>query len=146
MKIKILTAALTTALAFTGLTATAQEDKKAKEARKDAAEAQKDLKEARTDSAADYQSFKKDAEQKISDNKKKIAVLKAKKASDNKETNEKYNKKVAALEVKNTELKDKIDRCNETKTSMWTAFKKEFNHDMEELGKAFKDIGVDNEK
>ena len=146
MKTKILTAALTTMMTIVGLTAIAQEDKKAKEARKDAAEAQKDLKEARTDSAADYQAFKKDAELKISDNKKKIAALKAKKAGDNKETNEKYNKKVAALEVKNTELKDKIDRCNDTKTSMWTSFKKEFNHDMEELGKAFKDISVNNEK
>lgn len=139
MKTRILTAVLTTVMAFAGLTAIGQEDKKAKEARKDEAK-------AKADSAADFQAFKKDAEVKINENNKKIAVLKAKKASDNKETNEKYNKKVAALQVKNTELKDKIDRCDETKTSMWTSFKKEFNHDMEELGKAFKDIGVDNEK
>ena len=139
MKTRILTAVLTTVMAFAGLTAIGQEDKKAKEARKDESK-------AKADSAADFQAFKKDAEVKINENNKKIAVLKAKKASDNKETNEKYNKKVAALQVKNTELKDKIDRCDETKTSMWTSFKKEFNHDMEELGKAFKDIGVDNEK
>ncbi len=144
MKTQILKLSVTAAMVVISFTAFSQEDKKSKEARKDIAEAKKDLKEAKADSAADFQEFKKDAEIKIADNKKKIAVLKAKKASSNKDDDKKYNDKVAALEKKNNELQSKIDGCSNTKTSKWTSFKHEFNHDMEELGHAFKDTGVDN--
>ena len=146
MKTKILKLSVTAAMVVISFTAFSQEDQKSKEARKDVAEAKKDLKEAKADSAADFQEFKKDAEIKIADNKKKIAVLKTKKASSNKDDDKKYNEKVAALEKKNNELENKINGCSHTKTSKWTSFKHEFNHDMNELGHAFKDIGVDNTK
>ena len=92
------------------------------------------------------QSFKKDAETKINENQKKIAELKAKKSSDDKEVKAKYDKKILALEKKNNELKKKIEGCTNTKTSKWSSFKREFNHDMDELGHAIKDIDVDNTK
>ncbi len=96
--------------------------------------------------AEDYQKFKKEAEAKIADNKEKIGELKTKKANESKEVKAKYDKKVAALEQKNNDLKKKVDSCNDPKDSKWTSFKREFNHDMDELGKAIKDIGVDNAK
>ena len=142
-KMKNLTFAVTLVMAVAVSTAFGQQDKKAAAARKDVAEAQKDLKEAKTDSAADFQKFKKDAEQKISDNQKKIAELKAKKSTDSKELKEKYDKKVLALEQKNNDLKKKIEGCNNTKTSTWTSFKREFNHDMDELVTSIKNIGSD---
>ncbi len=144
MKKKILT--LTALVMVTGFTAFSQEDKKAKEARKDVAEAKQDLKEARIDSAADFQKFKKDAETIIAENKTKISDLKIKKIDGSKEDKQKYDKKIAALEKRNNELRKKIETCDSTKTSMWTSFKQEFNHDMNELGLAIKDIGVDNKK
>jgi phosphoenolpyruvate-protein kinase (PTS system EI component) len=146
MKKTILTFAVTGVIAVASLTAFGQENKKAAEARKDVAESQKDLKEAKTDSAEDFKKFKKDAELQIGENQKKIAELKAKKSNDNKEAREKYDKKVLALEQKNNELKKKIEVSDNTKTSMWSSFKREFNHDMSELGHAIKNIGVDNEK
>jgi hypothetical protein len=139
MKNKILLFAITAMIAMVGLTATAQENKKA-------ADARKDLKEAKIDSAEDFQKFKKDAENKIKENKTKIAELKAKKTSESKEVKEKYDKKVLALEQKNNELKNKIDKADDTKTNMWTSFKHEFNHDMDKLGLAFKDMKADNSK
>jgi chromosome segregation ATPase len=146
MKKTILKLTVTGIMLASGFTSFSQENKKAEKERKNVAEAQKDLGEAKADSAADFQAFKKDAEEKISSNKTKIAELKAKKSTENKETKAKYDKKVLALEKKNNELNSKIEQCGNTKTSKWASFKREFTHDMDELGHAFKDIGVDNTK
>src|ERR1035437_5915490 len=146
MKKRNLTFAVTLVMAVAGLTAFGQEDKKAKDARKDVAQSQKDLREAKTDSAADFQKFKKESEAKISENQKKIAELKTKKSNESKEVKEKYDKKVLALEQKNNELKKKIEASDNTQTSMWTSFKRGFNHDMVELGQAIKDLGTDKTK
>jgi peptidoglycan hydrolase CwlO-like protein len=97
--------------------------------------------------ANDYQQFKKDAQMKIDENKQKIADLKDKKSNESKEVRDKYDKKVANLEQKNNELRKKIDNYNESSNSTkWASFKREFNHDMDELGKSIKDIGKDNVK
>jgi len=50
------------------------------------------------------------------------------------------------LENENNELKSKIKKADDTKTSMWTSFKRGFNHEMDELGNAFKDMNADNSK
>lgn len=139
MKTKILTFTITGLIVLTGLSAVAQENKKA-------AEARKDLKEAKIDSAEDFHKFKKEAEYKIKENQKKIAELKAKKSSDSKKIKKNYDKKVLALEQKNNELKNKIKKADDTKTNMWTSFKRGFNHEMDELGRAFKDMNADNSK
>ena len=144
MKKKILTMAITGVISIVSLTAFGQENKKATEARKDVAEAQQDLRKAKTDSAADYQKFRKEAEIKISENQKKIDLLKTKKISEGKEVKEKYDMKVLALEQKNNELQKDIVASAHTETNMWSSFKREFNHDMDELGQAIKDIGVNN--
>jgi hypothetical protein len=146
MKKLILIFTVSGVVLLTGLNASAQENKKAAEARKDLEQAKKDLRIAKDDSIADYQKFKVDSELKIIDNKKKIAELKAKKSVENKEVKEKYDKKVLALEEKNNDLKKKLDASNTVKSTAWSSFKREFNHDIEELGRAFKDIGINNEK
>ena len=146
MKVKILALALTSAMVAASLITFAQEDKKAKEARKDLSEANKDLKEAKTDSAADYQKFKAASETKIRDNQMQIANLKAKKSTDTKEVKESYDKRVVTLEQKNNDLKMKINGSSKVKTSEWSSFKRDFNQDMDELGQAIKDIGTDGTK
>jgi hypothetical protein len=78
------------------------------------------------------------------ENDKKITELKAQKANDNKEIREKYDKQVMDLEKRNNDLKNKIKGSPTTKTDKWASFKREFTHDMNELGRAFKDIGVNN--
>ncbi len=144
MKKTILTLTVTGVMVAASLNTYGQENRQAEKARKDVAESQQDLREAKIDSAVDYQKFKKDAEIKINDNQKRIVELKRRKANDNKEVNDKYNKDVLAIEKKNNELNKRIEGSGNTKSNMWTSFKNEFNHDMNELGLAFKDIGVDN--
>lgn len=145
---KKITLAIVTISVFglSSLTSFAQNDKKVDEAKKDVKKAEIELTEAKKDSAADYQSFKKEAELKIADNKLKIAELKLKKADENKETREKYNKKVQALEQKNNNLQNKLDNSANVKTSMWNSFKREFRSDMDDFGQSFKNIGIDNAK
>ena len=130
-------------MVVTSLTSFAQEpNKKAEKERKNVAEAQEKLGEARADSALDFTAFKKEAQEKITANKTKIADLKAKKASDNKEIKAKYDKKVSALEKKNNDLQMKINKCDNTKTSKWSAFKKELNLGFDEMEKGINSIGT----
>ena len=149
IKRKLLTLAATAVMSISAIAAFAQEDK----ARKDAAEAEKsivegksNLRQVKLDSAADYNMFKTAAEMKINNNKKEITTLKARKSNDTKEVKRQYDQKVTTLETRNDELQSKIDASGTTETSEWTSFKREFNHDMDELGKAFKDIAKDNTK
>ncbi len=128
------------------LNAASQENKKTKATGKDRKEVKKDCIEAKADSAVDYLQFKKDAEWNIAQNKKKIAKLKAEKANADKEIEKKYREKILALEQKNNKLKKKLENAGKTKTDKWASFKIEFNQDLEELGQAFKDFGIDNMK
>ena len=133
MKNQFFKITLTSVIVLGSLVAFSQENRQA-------ANARKNLKEAKIDSADDFNRFKKNAEDSIKENEKEIRDLKSKKSEANKEIREKYNKKVAALEDKNKKLKNKIEGCSNTKTDMWTSFKNDFNHDMEALGHAIRDM------
>ncbi len=139
MKKQIIKIVFTSTITLASITAFAQENKQA-------ANARKELREAKIDSAEDFNRFKKQAEATIEENKKKIKELKSKKSDANKDEKENYNKKVKVLEEKNKNLKNKINGSSKTETETWTSFKREFNHDMEELGRAIRDIAKDNTK
>lgn len=131
----------------------AQQNKKAEKARSDVKDAKKDLDDANADlrkagidSTEDYMIFKRDAEKSIEENKRSIAELKNKKWNATADEIEKYNKKVASLERRNDKLQRQINEMDDAKSSNWQSFKREFKHDMNELGKAIKDIGVNNSK
>lgn len=115
-----------------------------KEAKSDVVDAKQDLKEAQKDSVSDYQSFKTDSELKIKDNEKSIADLKVKSSKINAANKATYQKKVSELEQKNAKLKSNLADYKDEGPDKWTSFKTEFNHDMNELGKAIKDFTVNN--
>ena len=50
------------------------------------------------------------------------------------------------MEQKNTDLKRRLDDYKQDGKENWEKFKIEFNRDMDELGKAFKDLTVKNVK
>ena len=50
------------------------------------------------------------------------------------------------LEVKNSDMRMRMDNYKEDGKDNWETFKTEFSHDMDELGKAFKDLTVKNVK
>lgn len=110
----------------------------------DAKEELKDARKAAT--AEEWKAFKDESELKIRDNEIRIAELKAKIKKSGKELDALYEKKIDALEQQNKDMKARIDTYEKDKKSDWESFKREFNHDMDELGKALKDLTVDNKK
>lgn len=123
----------------------AQED--LQEAREDLAEAQKEVSDSirRAATAEEYQAFKTEAEVKIKKNNERIAELRVKHSKPGKALDEYYESRISALEKRNRELREELDSYDRSRTD-WEEFKREFNHDMNELGKAIEDLFVDNKK
>ena len=116
------------------------------EAKKEVVKAKMDLKEAQMDSVKEYNLFKQESNAKIKHNEKRIAELKLEYSKLNSEVKVEYQKKLAELEQKNTELNGKLKTYKINEDKKWKTFKKEFSHDMDELGKALKDFTVKNKK
>jgi TolA-binding protein len=138
---------LTAALAvFTGLSYAQLSEDKVAPAKRDVTDTKEDHL-LQSDTLSDYKTFKAEMDKKIRENDKRIADLKAKKQEGTQEVKDKYNKRVAELEQKNKDLKKRINDYKDTKDeSKWQSFKREFNHDMKELGQSLRDLGKDNVK
>lgn len=136
---------------FTGCKSPAQKEEAAQAEVQDA---QQNLDEAQTDANAESQKvataeewslFKSDAELKIQSNEDRIAILTVKMNRPGEILDPLYKKKIQTLEQQNRDLKDRMI-VYEKNQSDWSTFKREFNHDMDELGNAIKDLTVDNKK
>jgi DNA mismatch repair ATPase MutS len=114
------------------------------EEKTDLADSKRDLYEIRLDTISNYEQFKIEAEKLIIAQEKNIAEFKARLVSEKKEINADYNKKLVELEKKNKELKKKLADYKDDGQDKWNGFKKEFNHDINKLGNAFKDLTVEN--
>jgi len=90
------------------------------------------------------QVFKRESEEIISSNEKKLTELKGKLANEKKEDRAVLEKKLTELEQKNSDIKEKLENYKDEGQDKWEMFKAEVNHDMNELGKAFKDLTVKN--
>ncbi|MBK7171936.1 MAG: hypothetical protein IPH84_01600 [Bacteroidales bacterium] len=93
--------------------------------------------------AEEWSVFKKEAEIRIKENEIRIIELRAIKDKPGKVFDEIYLNKIEKLEQQNIDLQARID-IYEKNQSNWAAFKREFDHDMDELAKALKDVTVDN--
>ncbi len=154
MKKFIYMTALTTLMAgtiITGCNSPAQKEEAAKDKVEDAKE---DLKEAQVDanaqaqknaSAEEWKAFRSESEEKILKNENRIAELKLKLKKPGTILDPVYEKRIETLETRNKDLRAKLD-AYEKNQSDWESFKREFNHDMEELGQSLQDFTVDNKK
>jgi hypothetical protein len=95
--------------------------------------------------AEEWKIFKTESEIKIRDNEIRIAELKAKMKKPGKVFDSMYEKRIDALEQQNRDLRLRMETYEKSQSD-WETFKAEFNHDMDELGKALKDLTVDNKK
>ncbi|NTW24903.1 MAG: hypothetical protein HGA37_09400 [Lentimicrobium sp.] len=108
--------------------------------------ARMELKEAqKAATAEEWAAFKIESEEKIRINELSIADLKNKRSSSNGKFDAVYAEKIAKLEQQNKNLKAKIVNYEKRKSN-WASFKSEFNHDLNELGKALSDLTTDNKK
>jgi chromosome segregation ATPase len=112
----------------------------------DVNDAKENLKDAAEDYKEEVENYRNDMQQTIYKNRDLITELKAEKASADKKVNEERKSQIAKLEEQNDDLEVRINEYTSENEANWKAFKKEFSHDMSEIGKAFKDLGVDNSK
>jgi hypothetical protein len=94
----------------------------------------------------DIKTFRKDVDEQIAANDRSIAEFRSKMKQQKRKINADYENKIAKLEQKNADLKKRIDEYKAEGKESWDKFKAEFDHDMSELGKAFKDLTVKNIK
>ena len=135
--------AMATSVMFTSCDSKA---KKVEEEKDNVQEAREDLKEARRELNTEYPAFRIDAEEKIMRNEKRIAELQAIVDKPGKQPFDGIRKKrIEELAEKNALLKSRLYQY-EKENSDWEVFKREFNHDMKELGEAFTDLGKNNTK
>lgn len=120
--------------------------KKVENAQENLNEAKEEYTQAYKDSIADYQLFRTTSEERIASNEKVIAAFKAKIASDKRKLKSNDQKMIDEFEQKNIDMRKKMEEYKESTKDQWVEFKKEFNHDMDELGKAIHDLTVKNTK
>lgn len=127
---------------------------KVDEAKINVTEAKQDLQQAQSEADSkvikiadelQWKTFKDETEVKIKDNEKLIKSIKAKMSNKDKAKDVAYSNQIDALEMENAKFKDRMYNY-EINKSDWESFKLEFNHDMDELGKALKDFSVNNKK
>jgi uncharacterized protein YeaO (DUF488 family) len=95
--------------------------------------------------AEEWAEFKSESERKIMENEARIQELKKKMMEPGVGLDSLRQNRIDRLEEKNNELRVKI-RTYEHDKSDWESFKREFKHDMDEIGDAFKDLTIDNKK
>ena len=117
---------------------------KVQDAKNDLADSQRNLYAIRLDTISNYEQFKIEAEKILIAQEKNIAEFKARIAKEKKENIADYEKKLIELEDKNSDLKKKLADLKDDGQDKWISFKAEFNRDIDELGKAFKDLTVEN--
>jgi len=144
MKKSILALAASALIAAATLTSCNTPAKKVEEAQNDVKEANKDLDKANKEYLADIESYKKEMAEKIAANNQSIAEFNARIANQKREAAADYKLKITELQQKNSDMKRHMDEYKAEGKEKWEKFKTEFGHDMEELGKAFKDFTIKN--
>ena len=128
-----------------------KEEKESREKVQEAIENVQDAKDSlivakKTANAEELNAFKKETDSVVHDNETRIAELKLKMKKTGVSIDAKYQENIDILEQKNKDLKVKMDAYKNDANSDWQSFKQEFNHDMQGIVQAFKDLTVDNKK
>lgn len=116
------------------------------DAQENVAKANSNLDEATDNYIADIEQYRAETSEKIAVNDRTIVDLKASVENKDAATKAEYWKRIAELENKNRELKTRMDNYKADGKENWETFRSEFNHDMDGLGNAFRDVTVKNSK
>jgi hypothetical protein len=146
MKKSILIFAACTFISGAMLTSCNTSAEKVENAQDKVIEANQDLDQANREYLADIENYRIETANRIAANDESIAEFKTRMEHQKKAVKADYRKKIAELEEKNKEMKQRMDNYKEEGKEKWQIFKTEFSHDMDELGKAFKDLTIKNVK
>lgn len=151
MKKTIFAAIATACLSGAILTSCESKQEKVQDAQENVNDAKQDLKDAKQDAAndlnAEYPAYKNDMQARIDANDKEIASLQEKlaKSGGSRPLDPARQRRVDELKQRNADLRARLYGYEKEKGD-WETFKREFNHDMDELGTSIKDLGKDNVK
>ena len=144
MKKRVLIAiasAFATATSFTSCNSPAQ---KVENAQEKVNEANENLDKANEEYQADIERCRRESAQRFEANDRTIAELKAEMRSDKKAAKAEYRRKVEELEQRNNDLRVRMNDYKADGRDNWERFKIEFNHDMDDLGRSFRDLTTTN--
>ena len=152
MKKTILSLALLTMTAGTVLVGCKDASKEENEAKENVQEAKSDLDDAKVElsearraaTEQEWKAFKDSTNTAISKNEIHIAEMKADLKKTGKTIDAEYQKKIDELEMKNKEIKSKLEMYKNDANSDWQSFKKEYRHDMDDLGESLRNFTVKN--
>ncbi len=116
------------------------------EAKEKVADAKEDLAKSTQDSISTFNKYKESIEKKLEANENRIATLKATNSSKDKSTQAMYIKQLDKLEMKNKDLKHKIEDYKEGPEQKWELFTINFNKDVDDLGKSISNMAERNMK
>lgn len=117
-----------------------------KDAKEEVVDARADLASSRLDSISDFNKYKESIEKKLIENEKVIANLKSNNTSNDKSTQALYVKQLDKLELKNAELKSKIENYKQGPEQKWELFQVDFNKEIDDLGKSISNMAERNMK
>jgi hypothetical protein len=115
-------------------------EKKVDAAQDNAVKANKELIDAQVDFTNEWQQFKDAAHVQVKANQDRIEKFKAEMKTADGKYKVKYEKQVGILEQKNIELGKRVDAFKYNGKSSWDEFKRDFNHDADDLGKTLKSL------
>ena len=115
-------------------------------AKQDVVIANDDLNEATSDSIVEFNKYKTSIQTKLAENEKVISDLKASIKAEDRKTQTLYNKQLENLQLRNTELKLKIETYKQGPTQKWELFKVDFNKELDKLGKSISSTANNNLK
>jgi len=136
---------------FTGCQSSTQKQNaandKVRDARQDLNAAQKDANAAAQVVATteEWEAFRNESEVRIKDNEIRINELTVKMKKPGEIFDALYEKKITNLEQQNKDMRARLDAYDKNQSN-WESFKREFNHDMDAIGQALKDLTTDNKK
>lgn len=142
MKKTMLVAAVSIFATVTSLTSCTSPKENVEEKREDAVEARKEYKYAEKEYLKDIENYRKSTDALILNNEAKIVDLRAETELKKNENKKEVQEKITELEAKNNELRLKMFNYQANGKNKWEKFKKEFSHDMDELGNSLKNFSI----
>ena len=132
-----------TGAVFTSCTSSAERVDNAEQASQSA---DRELQDANDAYLLDIENYRMETADKIAANNRSIAAFNIRMENEKQEVKAEYREQIAELEQKNSDMEKKMDDYQADGKQNWEAFKTEFNHDMDELGKAFTNLTNTNTK
>jgi TolA-binding protein len=124
-------------LSFAACNSPSEDVKKAED---NVEKANSELVQAEQDFALDMENYRNETKTRIARNDSSIREFKARIRNDKREAKSDYEKEIAELENKNTDMKKRIEDYKAATNEEWQSFKSSFKKEMDDLDEAVKRI------